>query len=302
MTRVEEGKGAAPADASTERPIEQSAETAGSESADRHRWHHREERVYHLGSLSIKQSDLIKFAGLIVFIVIAVAACFAIWPMIHKIFEPGGVDILIEDVRSMGVLGVLVLFAVQILQVVVAFIPGEVVQMAAGMMYGPWLGALIVIVGCALSSALVYYIVHKLGAPLVQAMVPEKYLRKFRHFEESGKLSIIVFILFLIPGLPKDVFTYIVPLTDMKLKPFLAITTIARIPGIIVSTYAADGLLGGRLVESIVIFAVFAIVAIVGILNKDRIINLFTKGKERLHHHHDDDADATASASTDRRA
>ena len=299
MTRAEESKGAAPAPEPIERPM-----GAGDDAPEtlRERWHHREERVYRLGSLEIKQSDLIKFAGLIAFVVIAVAACFAIWPMIHTIFEPGGVDILIEDVRSMGVLGVLVLFAVQILHVVVAFIPGEVVQMAAGMMYGPWLGALIVIVGCVLSSALVYYIVHKLGAPLVQAMVPEKYLGKFRHFEESGKLSIIVFILFLIPGLPKDVFTYIVPLTDMKLKPFLAITTIARIPGIIVSTYAADGLLDGRLVESIVIFAVFAIVAIVGILNKDRIINLFTKGKEHLHHHHDDDADATAPASTDHRA
>ena len=266
-----------------------SADADSEEKRHRLHRHHHEEKVYHLGTLEIKQSDLIRFAGLIVFIALAVAACFAIWPMIHTIFEPGGVDILIEDVRSMGVLGVLVLFAVQILQVVVAFIPGEVVQMAAGMMYGPWLGALIVIIGCVLSSAFVYFIVHKLGAPLVQAMVPEKYLGKFRRFEETGKLSIIVFILFLIPGLPKDVFTYIVPLTDMKIKPFLAITTIARIPGIIVSTYAADGLLDGRLVESIVIFAVFAVIAILGILNKDRIINLFAKGKEHLHHHSDDE-------------
>lgn len=235
-----------------------------------------------LGSLALKRSDLIKFGGMIAFFIIAAAACVAIWPLIHNIFEPGGVSVLIEDVRNAGFLGVLLLFVVQLLQVIVAFIPGEVVQMAAGMMYGPWIGALIVLAGCVISSATVYFIVHKLGAPLVQAMVPKKYLGKFRHFEETGKLNVIVFILFLIPGLPKDMFTYLVPLTDMKLRPFLLITTIARIPGIVVSTYAADGLLDGRLVESIVIFAVLAIIAIVGILMRDRIINLFAKAKE--HH------------------
>ena len=57
---------------------------------------------------------------------------------------------------------------------------------------------------------------HKLGAPFVQSMVPVQYLEKFRKFEKTGKLNIIVFILFLIPGLPKDVFTYLVPLTDMR--------------------------------------------------------------------------------------
>lgn len=243
------------------------------------------DRIVRIGRLSISKNDIIKFAGLIAFFVIVGAACFAIWPMISNIFEPGGVDILIQDVRSMGVLGVLALLAVQLLQVVVAFIPGEVVQMAAGMMYGPWLGALIIVVGCAISSAFVYFIVHKLGAPLVQAMVPSRYLGKFRRFEETGKLNVIVFILFLIPGLPKDVFTYLVPLTDMKLRPFLVLTTVARIPGIVVSTYAADGLLDGRIVESIVIFAILAVVALVGILMRDRIINLFAKAKEHHREH-----------------
>ena len=59
-------------------------------------------------------------------------------------------------------------------------------------------------------------LVHKLGAPFVQAMVPEKYMGKFREWETSEKFNVIVFILFLIPGLPKDVFTYITPLTHMS--------------------------------------------------------------------------------------
>ena len=64
-------------------------------------------------------------------------------------------------------------------------------------------------------------------------MVPVQYLEKFRKFEKTGKLNIIVFILFLIPGLPKDVFTYLVPLTDMRMRTFLLLSNVGRIPGIV---------------------------------------------------------------------
>ena len=116
-------------------------------------------------------------------------------------------------------------------------------------------------------------------------MVPTKYLDKFRAFEESGKLNITVFILFLIPGLPKDVFTYLVPLTDMPMRTFLVLSNVGRIPGIVVSTYAAAGLADGRVVESVVIFAVLAVIAIVGILMRDRIMDFFSR-----HRRKDDDA------------
>ena len=111
------------------------------------------------------------------------------------------------------------------------------------MLYGPWVGAAVILVGCMISSAFIFVLVHKLGAPFVQSMVPTNYLEKFRRFEKTGKLNIIVFVLFLIPGLPKDVFTYLVPLTDMNMRTFLLLSNVGRIPGIIVSTYAADGLM-----------------------------------------------------------
>ncbi len=242
-------------------------------------------------------ADIFKFAGLIAFFVVMILLCALIWPYVHEIFEPGGLDRVINDVRQAGPVGFLILLAIQFLQVVVAFIPGEVVQVAAGMIYGPWVGAindvrqagpvgflillaiqflqvvvafipgevvqvaagmiygpwvgaLIVLVGCVVSSAFVFLLVHKLGAPFVQAMVSEKHMAKFRTFENSGKLNIIVFVLFLIPGMPKDVFTYLVPLTHMPLRTFLLLSNIARIPGILVSTYAASGLVEGDISSS----------------------------------------------------
>ena len=112
-------------------------------------------------------------------------------------------------------------------------------------------------------------------------MVPTQHLEKFRRFEQSGKLNIIVFVLFLIPGLPKDVFTYLVPLTDMRMRTFLVLSNIGRIPGIVVSTYAADGLVEGRIIESVAIFAVAAVIALLGVIFRERIMGLLGKSHNK---------------------
>lgn len=232
-------------------------------------------------SKRVSSADAFKFAGLIAFFVVIVIVIVALWPYIGMIFEEGGVQRLTDDVRNAGWGGVGILLAVQFLQIVVAFIPGEVVQMAAGIIYGPWWGALIVLIGCVISSAFIFVLVHKLGAPFVRDMVPAKYMDKFHKFEESDKFHIILFILFLIPGMPKDVFTYITPLSSIKLGPFLAITNIARIPGIVVSTYAADGLMEGRVWESAAIFVILAVVAGLALLFYNKIIDALHKTSKK---------------------
>lgn len=225
------------------------------------------------------RGDIFKFGGLIAFFALMVIVVILIWPYIHEAFEPGGLSRAIDDVRNAGPLGFLILLAMQFMQIVVAFIPGEVVQMAASMMYGPWLGAAVVLLGCIISSAFVFAVVHRLGAPFVRDMVPTKYLDKFNAFEESGKLSIVVFILFLIPAMPKDTFTYLVPLTNMRMRDFLVLSNVGRIPGIVISTYAANGLVDGNITQSIIIFAVVAVIAIVAIVFRDKIMNLFHHDK-----------------------
>ena len=227
-----------------------------------------------IGKKSFEKGDIIKFAGLIAFFLVMLLVLALIFPYIKELFEPGGVERVIDKVRNAGPVGVFILLGLQFLQIVVAFIPGEVTQVAAGVLYGPWFGALIILIGCVISSAFIFALVHKLGAPFVRSMVPTKHLEKFRSFEQTGKLNMIVFILFLIPGLPKDVFTYLVPLTDMRMRDFVLLSNIGRIPGVIVSTYAADGLVDGRIVESVIIFVVAAAIAVLGIVFKDRIMEL----------------------------
>ncbi|MEE0845962.1 MAG: TVP38/TMEM64 family protein [Eggerthellaceae bacterium] len=243
--------------------------------------HEKAQRPTTVHGHPMEMGGIFRFVGLLAFLVIMALLVYLLWPYFHELFEPGGLDRVIEDVRAAGPVGFVILLGLQFLQIVVAFIPGEVTQMAAGLLYGPWVGALVILVGCVLSSAFVYVVVKRLGAPFVQKMVPEKYLGKFRAFEESGKLNVIVFILFLIPGLPKDVFTYLVPLTDMPMRTFLILSNLGRIPGIVVSTYAADGLADGRVTESVIIFVALAAIAVVGILLRDRIMDFFSQHRHK---------------------
>ena len=226
------------------------------------------------------RASIFKFAGLLAFVVLMAVIVVVAWPYITDIFTEGGVDRLVERVRNAGPFGVLILLGMQFLQVVVAFIPGEVVQLAAGLMYGPLWGAVIVLVGCVISSSVIYQLVHRLGAPFVQGMVSTEHLERFRTFEKTGKLDIVVFILFLIPGMPKDVFTYLVPLTDMDMKRFLILSNVGRIPGVLASTYTAHGFFEGDIVGPIVVVCIVAVVAVVGFVFRDRIMGAFGKGDQ----------------------
>ena len=225
----------------------------------------------------VRRGDIFKIVGLVAFVAIIGLVSWLVWPYIHTLFEPGGIDEVINDVRDAGPLGFLILLALQFLQIVVAFIPGEATQMAAGMLYGPWIGGLVILLGSILSSAFVFAVVHRLGAPFVKDMVSDKWLEKFERFEKSGKLELTVFVLFLIPAMPKDIFTYLVPLTDMRMRTFLVLSNVGRIPGILISTYAASGLVDGNVWQSIIIFAALAVVAVVCLIFRDQIVGAVEK-------------------------
>ncbi len=225
----------------------------------------------------MKQSTIIKFAGLVAFILIMLIVMAVLWPFIIDIFNEGGIERLVALLKDAGTGGVFVLLGMQFLQIIVAFIPGEVVQFAAGIMYGPLLGAFLILFGCVISSSFIYVLVHRLGAPFVHEMISRSHIERFRKFEESKNLDVVVFILFLIPGLPKDAFTYLVPLTQMRYGKFIILTTVGRIPGVIGSTVAASGLANGDYVVAILLLSILAVVAIVAVIFHQQITDFLSR-------------------------
>lgn len=160
--------------------------------------------------------------------------------------------------------GRFILFGLQFLQVVVALIPGEVVELGAGYAYGALEGTLICLAGVAVSSSVIFLLTKKLGTPMVEAFIPREKIRQLRFINSEKKLKRLVFLLFLIPGTPKDILTYFVGLTDLRLLPFLSLTLVARIPSVLSSTICGQILGHNDYLTAAIVYAITGAVSILG--------------------------------------
>ena len=179
--------------------------------------------------------------------------------------------------ESYGWKGRFILLGLQVAQVLIALIPGEVIEVGAGYAYGAVEGALICLVGVAAASSLVFLLVKKWGTPLVELFISREKIQELRFINSESKLKRLVFLLFLIPGTPKDVLTYFVGLTDITLMQFLAISLIARIPSVISSTISGQFLGNEDYLKAGVVYAITGAVSVLGYY----LYNRFIKRREK---------------------
>ena len=114
-------------------------------------------------------------------------------------------------------------------QVVLAVLPGEPLEIAAGYAFGFWEGTLLCLVGISSASLLIFLFVRRFGMRTVRVFFSEEQIASVHFLHDRRRLTLLTLILFLIPGTPKDVMTYCVGLTEMKLSTWMAIATLARI-------------------------------------------------------------------------
>lgn len=169
-------------------------------------------------------------------------------------------------IDSFGPWGFLMLIFIQIFQIVVAFIPGEVVETLSGMIYGWFGGFAICAIGIAVGQALVFKAVRFFGHDFVEKAAGSNAMNRFKFLRDEKKLKTIIFFLFFIPGTPKDLITYIAPLTKINLRDFLIITLIARTPTIISSTYGGSALAEQDFWKAAIVYGIIAVFSISGII------------------------------------
>ena len=223
-----------------------------------------------------------RFVLLVLILAVLIVLTIAILPFFTQLLSEENRTALQGSIEGMGVWGVIIIFALEVLQVVVAFIPGGVVELIAGALYGTIGGSIIVLAGSLLSAAIVYYLVHKLGAPFVQSFVSKKDMRFFKFLQDPRNLNTMVLILYLIPGLPKDVFTYLVPLTDMPAKDFFILSTLGRAPAVIASAYMGAAMMEGNFIGAVTVFIVIMALALLGIVFRGQLSDVADRVKERL--------------------
>jgi len=208
-----------------------------------------------------------------IFIVMTVAIFFVVGkPLLQFIEEPEQFRVWID---SFGFLGKLIFVGLVTLQVIIAIIPGEPFEIYAGYGFGAIEGTILCIVGALLGSTIVYLFVKYCGIKALEVFFSKEQIESVKFLQDTKRLELVVFLLFFIPGTPKDIMTYFIGLTKMKLSTWLLITGIARLPSIITSTVGGDALGLQNYQFAIVVFGVAILVSLIGIL----VYQKFSKSK-----------------------
>lgn len=208
-----------------------------------------------------KRRKLLSGISIAVVVLLAALVTWFVWSWLSSFSQEGFRDYI----RSFGVWGWLVLLLLQFLQVFIALIPGELLESAAGYAFGPFAGTVICYLGVAAASSLVFLLTRRFGVRLVEVFISREKISELRFLNTERKRNALVFLLFFIPGTPKDLLTYFVGLTDMRLGPFLAISLAARIPSVISSTFGGHLLGEGKLWGALLLYGITGAVSIAGL-------------------------------------
>lgn len=151
-------------------------------------------------------------------------------------------------------------------QVVLAFLPGEPLELAAGYAFGFWEGTLWCLVASALGTTLVMLLVRSLGMRIVSLFFPPEKLASVKWLRDSRRFELLLFVVFLIPGTPKDLLTYVAGLGTSPVWRIVALTSVGRIPSIVSSTLAAGTFGDGNYLATALIVALTLVLAALGVI------------------------------------
>ena len=172
---------------------------------------------------------------------------------------------------------ILIYIGLQIIQIVISVIPGQIVQIAGGYLYGFWLAAFLSLIGVGLGSVIAFYIARFLGQKTVRFMIGKSAMDQCSKIMDSRTSYRVIFFLYLLPGFPKDILAYAAGLSRMKLRSFIPIATIVRFPAMAVSMYIGSLLGAGSYQASAVMILLCIIVSGICITFRNRLTVLIDR-------------------------
>ncbi len=225
-----------------------------------------------------KKSKILKLILFSLVIIIFVGITIYLFPVIKELSTVEGQLAFKEKVSESGFIGLLSLFLLQLAQIFLIIIPGEPIEILAGMCYGGIGGLVFITISAFLITSLILFLVRKFGRKFVYEFCDKKRIEKIENnklFKDTKKIELIMIILFFIPGTPKDLLVYIAGLLPIDPVRFVIISTFARLPSVISSTFAGENLALGDWKFSIIVYGItFAIVGVIIF-----VINKFDKSK-----------------------
>lgn len=221
---------------------------------------------------------IFKIILLAIVVILLLGVIIYLFPVMKDLSTVEGQIAFKDKVGDSGIIGILTLFGLQVAQIFLIIVPGEPIEILAGMCYGSVGGTVFIMISAFIISTSIFFLVRKFGRKFVYDFCDKEKVKKIENhklFQNPKKIEMIMFILFLIPGTPKDLLVYIAGLLPIKPLKFIVISTFARFPSVISSTLAGENLAVGDWKMGLILYAI--VFAIVGIMIL--IINHFDKDK-----------------------
>jgi len=176
-----------------------------------------------------------------------------------------------EWVNQNGFLSRAVYIGITLLQVIIAFIPGEPLEILGGYAFGTIEGTLLFLISSTIGSVLIFLLVRKFGMRFAEIFFTKEKLQSLNFLKSSSKKNYLFFIIYALPGTPKDLLSYFAGFTDMKLSVWLFICTVGRLPSLITSIIGGSALGTKNYTSAIIVFAVTAVISGLGLLIYNKI-------------------------------
>ena len=221
---------------------------------------------------------IFKIILMILVVIIFIGVIIYLFPVMKDLSTKEGQIAFRDKVESSGFWGMLSLFGLQVANIFLIVVPGEPIEILAGMCYGAFWGTIFVMASACIITIGIFFLVRKLGRKFVYDFCSKERIEKIENsklFKNPKKIEMIMLILFLIPGTPKDLLVYLGGLLPIKASRFILISTLARIPSIISSTIAGDQLAVGQWQLGLILYAAIIVLVLIIIF----IYNKFDKDK-----------------------
>ena len=216
-----------------------------------------------------KQKKTVYSFAVSAFILVMVAVGWFIGrPMIRLAQDPEAFRLWVD---SYGIWGRLLFVGIVVFQVLIAFVPGEPIELAAGYIFGVLEGSLLTMGGFLLGSWIIFVLVRRFGVKLVEVFFSKEKIREVSFLKNPKKTKVLAFVLMTIPGTPKDFLSYFAGLMPISLKEWLSIVAISRTLSLVTSTVSGAAAGNENYILSAIMFAVTALISGIGILYYRRI-------------------------------
>ena len=184
---------------------------------------------------------------------------------------------VIDYLRQNSKTAFLLIIGLQIIQVVVCILPGQPIQFAASYMFGVGIGYLLSIIGAVIGTAISFSLAKALGSEAMHVIFGEEKVREYQRRLNSGRGLMMTFLIYLIPGVPKDLVSYAAGISEMRFRPFVIAATVGRSPAMLGSLLVGHFFGKKNYTAMIILSAAVVILIIVCIIKRDKLIAFLDK-------------------------